>query len=230
MESFEDNRVVNRIFWDKSSLIFEKVISLGYHEQWVHSTLDPLLNAAQKLSQDRGMRGVSKALMPLNTQWYLLKKAAIIDIKIPKFVYAFGGEIPCLKSFANPMQKSVWSLYDWREERHLPEDEINWHRFFVDRPVGTPVICYFAGINDFGMDGMNIIFPRERVAIDMQKVVPFAKSVASAFLSDVGEFLFYVVGDGIFEFRAFSPMMENAIDDEKCSIIMRQWGHEHLPC
>ena len=62
-----------------------------------------------------------------------------------QLVAAVGCQRPEVAGLDNPMQKSVWSLFDWMDERYLPATEASRHQFLVERPAGKPLIAYFFG-------------------------------------------------------------------------------------
>jgi hypothetical protein len=199
-ELFLDARVINRIFSFRGTRLGELIASLGLHELWAHRSLASLLRLASVLAHDTGTKGISSSLLPLNTQWFLIKRAQSAA-QVPVFVYGFGQTIPDLHKFHDPMRKSVWSLFDWKIEAHLPPHEENWHHFFVERPVGTPVICYYAG------DQLELSFPRgETIEVNLDVYKEIAHTACNQFKSYFGEFLTYH-DQGMTTFYAFSPYL-----------------------
>ncbi|MDF3982624.1 hypothetical protein P3W24_17540 [Luteibacter sp. PPL201] len=197
---FAGRRVINRGFSYNGTRLRETLGEWGCHEQWCHRLLQPLFDVAGEVAHDPGLKGVSRSRLPLNSQWFLLRRERP-DIQVPTFVYAFGGTRVDLHDFKNPMQKSIWSLFDWKEETHLPVSEQHWHRFFVERPVGTPVLMHFVG------DRVGFVFPRGPMSIDEAAFRELAGSVSTTFRSRIGEVLSYVEDDGTIRFHAFSPYL-----------------------
>jgi hypothetical protein len=212
--------VVNRLFNIDAWITRSKLLHYGQHELWIHIAVMPLLNNACMLIHDVGTRGTSKSLLPLNTQWALLSDFGRNDFKVPNFVYGFGTGMPDTDMLANSMQKSVWSIFDWKSENHLSEEEKNWHKFFVDAPIGTPVICHYLGINNFWLS-----YPHnESCSVDHETFQRLVCRCYECFKSSMGEFLVFLEPEnGIVRFYAFSPHLLNASDSEEFNSRVAKW-------
>jgi hypothetical protein len=216
VQRFRDAIVVNRVFSTTGTRTEETLRSWSRDERWLHIRLDGLLRKAAWRAHDVGVRGVSHCLLPLNTQWF---RAAQYDptIAIPVFSYAVGYEEPDLAGLVDPMQKSVWSLFDWKEEHHILPAERMRHRFFVEAPRGSPLFGHFYG------DSVHTTFPRDEAAFSSDQVNRVAKACRVQFQSDVGEFLLYVEDDGTLRFHAFSPYMLSAATDTSFRDHVNAW-------
>ena len=202
---FRDAQVVNRLFTLHDTVISKRLIELVYREEWAHVALSPLLSNASSLMHDIGVKGISRCLLPLNSQWLFIGAQGI---DVPTYVYSFGGSTPDLSNIKDPMQKSIWSLHDWREETNFGPDNVNWHPFYVERPTGVPVLCNFI------RGDVNIVVLRgttERVVDDFR---PMAKIVSQVFRSQMGEFLTYVESDGTIRFYAFTPTLHASVQQD----------------
>jgi len=219
---FADKIVLNRVFNLKETGLGTRLKDWKCHEIWGHFLLRQLFADGSRLVHDTGPRGVSRTLLPLNTQWF---KVSRLDdpVATPRYVYNFGGESEGLDTLREPFQKSVWSLYDWREERHLPAGEANWHRFFVEKPAGSPVLCYFFDVDRLGEDGLEIVPLRGETTADRQRILALARSLSSTFASAVGEFLFFVEDDGTLRFYAFSPYLSSAANHPAFAGHVERW-------
>jgi hypothetical protein len=216
-EQITDMPVVNRLFSFDGTACMAKLSEARIDERWLHARLAALLSTASSLSHDTGMRGVSRSLLPLNAQWFHMRMAQEA-VSTPRFSYATGFEEPDNEDLHNPMQKSVWSLFDWKDEYHLPPYEARRHRFFVDRPTGTPIVCFFAGPNK-----PSWFFPKQEAEFDYQAMTTAVCAAQSTFLSDIGEMLFYINPDGSLVFYAFSPYLSSAAKKQTSSALINAW-------
>jgi len=210
---FENNIVVNRIFTLEDTKINDHIKELEIDERWIHIRLMKLLASARRLTHDTGVRGVSRSLLPLNTQWFQIRQANT-DIRLPKFVYGMGLEIPSdFNELSAPIQKSIWSIFDWREERHISDLERNRNLFFVERPIGIPIIIHYYGEKHF------CYFPKEFTTLDTNVVDRIVTICSRVFKSEFGEILLYKEEDNLLRFYSFSPYLYSAAIDvrfEKC--------------
>lgn len=211
--------VINRIFSITGTRTEDALWQWGRDERWLHIRLDGLIRATAWRAHDIGVRGVSHCLLPLNTQWF---RAAQYDpgIAIPSFSYAVGYEEPDLTGLVDPMQKSVWSLFDWKEEHHILPAEKMRHRFVVEKPAGLPLFGHFYG------NSVHATFPRGSAAFASEQVERIARACRIQFKSDVGEFLAYLEEDGTLRFHAFSPYMLSAATDPSFARHVRSWLNE----
>jgi hypothetical protein len=217
---FRGAAVVNRVFSLRGTRFGDLIASLGLHELWAYHVITPLLRSASFLAHDYGTRGVSRSLLPLNCQWFLLDRAQE-PIELPAFAYGFGRAIPNLHKFNEPMQKSIWSLYDWKEETRLSSNEKIWHRFYVEKPTGTPVICYFSG------DSFDFSFPHGDILdVDVDAYQTLVKAARSQFKSYFGELLTYI-DQRKATFRAFSPYLLS-VRHEPAFMVMVSKGLQSL--
>jgi hypothetical protein len=141
----------------------------------------------------------------LNSQWLFLGAQGI---DVPTYVYSFGGSAPDLSKIKDPMQKSIWSLHDWREETNFGPDNVNWHPFYVERPTGVPVLCNYI------RDDVNIVMLRDPTEKGVDDFRPMAKIVSQVFRSQMGEFLTYVESDGTIRFYAFTPTLHASVQQD----------------
>ena len=205
LKRFEGVTLHNRLFSTDGTRVERKLFSWGYEIQWMHVALRTIYHRAKAIVHDPGVRGMSRSLLPLNTQWWLLQSNGVCEV--PNYVYSFGTTEPDVRHLKNPMKKSIWSLHDWKEERHFGHSEGHWHPFYVERPTGTPVICNFVG-GDVGF-----VFPKERRDVNLEHFHSLARSVSYSFQSLIGEFLTYVQDDGTVRFYAFSPLLTASATD-----------------
>ena len=209
--------VVNRLFSFDGTACMTKLSEARIDERWLHARLDSLLSTASSLSHDTGVRGVSRSVLPLNAQWFHMRMAQDA-VSTPRFSYATGFEEPDNEELQNPIQKSVWSLFDWKDEYHLPRHEARRHRFFVDRPTGTPIVCFFAGGNK-----PSWFFPKQEAEFNHLAMTTALCAAQRVFLSDVGEVLFYIKPDGSLVFYAFSPYLSSAAKKQTLSALISAW-------
>jgi hypothetical protein len=213
---FDQKLVINRVFTLKGTELSTGLRRLGFSDSWGNIIIKDLLKYSSKYTHDVGGRGVSMSLLPLHLQWFYADRN-LKGIRTPKFAYAFGEELPDLEDLVDPFQKSIWSLFDWNEEDHLPATERNWGRFFVERPTGLPVVCYFLGEKQ-----IEFMFPREKFDLDHGALMEAALALMKVFKSDIGELLFYREPDGSYKFYAFSPYLLTAKSaDEFDDCLMR---------
>jgi len=216
-ERFNGALVINRVFTLADTELFDVLNAWSKNERWFHIKVQPLLNLARQLTHDVGLRGVSKCLLPLNVQWYYIQRERE-DISLPNFSYAMSYESPKNQLMTAPMQKSVWSLFDWKAERNISVGEQRRHRFFVESPKGTPVICYF-----LGKDTRGLVFPRTNIDVDEGLFAKLADLASSLFESALGEILTYVEDDGSVRFYAFSPFMRSSTGSASFSEHIKTW-------
>lgn len=209
-------RIVNRLFSLDDTAMGAMLQQSGVDLRWLHIRLKPLLDLGISLAHDTGTRGVSRTLMPLNVQWFEMKRT-LPDVVTPEFVYSFGYEAPDLSGLDVPMQKSVWSLFDWKEERHLSDEERARHQFHVSAPRGVPVISWFLGKQDAGM-----VFPRGPADIDQDMLGQINAAARKAFCSDLGEILLYADGSTL-RFQAYSPFLKSAVNETDLSARLSAW-------
>jgi len=194
--------VLNRMFTLDATEGSSSFVTTMRREIWLNRAFSQLFLRSGRLIHEPGVRGISRSLLPLNLQWYHLACQDNNRFLFPDFVYGFGGELPDITSIVEPLQKSIWSLFDWKVERHLSKEEAGWNKFFVNKPTGTPVICHYLE------DDIWATFPRGsshnlqddylRKAVDL---------VRHTFRSDIGEFLICVEEDNNCRFYAFSPYL-----------------------
>lgn len=215
-EKFDTTLTINRLFNLANTDTIEKLIDWGVNERWLHIRLSSYLLRGRHLAHDLGQRGVSRCLLPLNTQWFLLNREDA-SIATPKFSFAMGYEAPQLDVMAHPMQKSVWSFFDWKEEQTITPLETRRHRFFVDSPTGIPVIAFY-----FGAD-VEFVFPKENTSVDRNMYERLAHTARKIFRSEAGELLTYVESDGTIRFYGFSPFLYSSRTNEKFMELGRGW-------
>ncbi|GFZ97792.1 hypothetical protein [Dyella caseinilytica] len=213
--------VFNRVFSLDGTEIRHTLNDWRCDERWFHVRLNQLLAKAGTLAHDTGVQGASRTLLPLNTQWFYVGNAQS-TFKVPDFSYGFAREQPDLSRLTSPFQKSIWSISDWKVERNLSPAEENWHRFYVERPRGTPVVGYYLE------DEVNIIFPSKEIHVDIASLKLLTQTVRDKFHSLLGEILFYVEDDGSYRYYAFSPFLASAANDplfakKFCSWIQKRF-------
>jgi len=200
------SHVVNRVFTVSATVTGGRLAQGFRDERWLHVQLQQAFEPAASLAYEQGVRGVSRALLPLNLQWSLLRQEA--DIRVPRFAYGFGFQQPDTSRLHDPMQKSIWSLFDWDQERHLPSSEAARHQFFVERPRGEPVLACFLGehvcapCHPHGK-------PISLADADAGELRRICQAARRAFRSEGGELLLYRDGQG-WVFHAFSPHLRSA--------------------
>lgn len=217
---FESAYVVNRVFTLEGTRTEEALRRWAVDERWLHIRMMDLLAGAAGLSHDIGIRGVSRCLLPLNTQWFRVRKASA-GIATPSFAYGVGYEAPPdYGDLKDPMQKSVWSIFDWRQEQHMSESERQRNRFYVERPTGIPVVVHFYGDTYFWH------FPKERSDVDPTCIQTIAQTCRKVFHSDCGEVLLYQDEGGELRFYSFSPFMMSAALDDRFGASVRNWAEQ----
>lgn len=200
---FTDAYVINRVFDFNHCEAGRRLQAADLHGLWGYIALSALLERAHTLAHENGSRGVSRSLLPLNAQWF--KLAGICNgIAFPAFEFGFGRVDPDLSKLTNALQKSLWSYFSWKTENSLNEEEKDWHRFYVDRPEGTPVVCIYHEGN------IELQFPRGNVEVDRSLYQHIADGARQAFASEMGELLLYEREGAPPLFCAFSPYMANA--------------------
>lgn len=221
IDTFRDAHVINRVFNIDPDIVQSGLLAHGPHELWLHVITQPLLNSAASLAHDMGTRGVSRSLPPLNTQWLSMSDAGRNGIKVPHFVFGFGGADPDVSGVQNSMQKSIWSYFDWKVERHLPRAEKGWHKFFVESPAGEPVICHYLGAHTWQT------FPRgQALDLDEEQMASIIARARICFASSIGEVLLYLEEGGQLRFHAFSPHLSAAVQSEAFPQTVERWIEE----
>lgn len=216
VERFRNARVINRVFILEGTGVADFLREHCIDTRWFHIRLQSLLAIGESLCHDTGGLGVSRSLAPLNVQWFEIKRE-MQDARTPEFAYGVGYEAADLSHVQDPMQKSVWSLFDWKKETRLGEDERAQHQFHVARPKGIPAIAWF-----FGGDHRGLHFPRDTVEIDAVLLERMTRAAARAFRSDIGEMLLYVTGS-VVTFHAFSPFLRSVSCCASASEPLDDW-------
>lgn len=209
-------RIVNRLFSLDRTAMGAMLQQSGVDLRWLHIRLHPLLALGTSLVHDTGTRGVSRSLLPLNVQWFEIKRA-MPAITTPEFAYSFGYESPDLSGLEEPMQKSVWSLFDWKQESQLSEEERRRHQFHVSAPKGVPIIFWFLGNEDTGL-----VFPRGSAEIDQDLLLQINAAARKAFCTELGEILLYTHSNTL-RFQAYSPFLRSAASAPQMSARMGAW-------
>ena len=136
-------------------------------------------------------------LQPLFTQWTTLG-VHLPKVRTPSFVYGYGPEIIDTTALSNPVRKSPFNLYEWKNDEVMSEEV--WDTFCVDVPVGRPAVSYFMGesITSAFLDAepttSGPAFP---------DAIALTARIKDAFGAAVGEVLWFVNGDDV-TFAAFS--------------------------
>ena len=214
-EMFEGAWIINRAFILTGTKLLSRLHERGVDERWFHIRLQKILSLGGAVSYDTGVRGVSRSLLPLNAQWFEMKRS-LPDLATPAFEYGFAYERPDISKLSNPLQKSVWSLFDWKVERQMSPIEERRHQFFVEAPVGVPLIACFAG------SAMEIFWPRGCVAVDNGEVGAVIEAARSVFRAEAGEVLLYAEGSGL-RFYAFSPHLLTVADEPGFKTMVSEW-------
>lgn len=212
---FAGAKIINRAFTLSGTELSSCLSAWGVDERWFHIRLQDLLKLGRSVSYDTGVRGVSRSLLPLNAQGFEMKRASP-DLLTPAFEYGFGYEHPDISALASPLQKSVWSLFDWKVERHLSPDEAKRHQFFVEAPNGVPLIAYFAG------DAFEVLWPRERVDVDLRQVKEVVDAAGRVFCAEAGEVLLYAEERSL-RFYAFSPHLLSVAEEPEFQAMLSNW-------
>jgi hypothetical protein len=197
---FDGSFVFNRLFSLDSSTVQRRKRAFDIDDLWIHVRLSPLLKRAACLAHDTGVRGVSRCLLPLNNQWKRLREVDP-DLSIPDFAFGFGNEMPVLDHLQTPLLKSIWDIFDWRNAD--ADDTGPRHRFYLQRPAGTPYLRAFLGTQTVDLalgDGSD---PSLVAAARMEA------ACRRAFRTDAGEFLYFQSGSEI-TFAAFCPKLQTA--------------------
>ncbi len=212
-------QVVNRLFTVAATATGRCLEQGSRNERWLHVHLQQVFEPAAWLAYEPGVRGISRALLPLNLQWSSLRREA--GIRVPRFVYGFGFQRPDTAGLRNPMQKSIWSLFDWDQERHLPSIEAARHQFFVERPSGEPVLACFLGehVCEPRHPHGQPLFLAAADAAELRRICQAARRV---FRAEAGELLLYRDEQG-WVFHAFSPHLRSAQQMPDFELRARAW-------
>lgn len=225
IDLFRGAQIFNRTFTFDHTEVAARLAEWKLHTLWATLAIEELVKLGTYRWHDLSIRGVSRSLLPLNAQWFLLTNS-ISGIMYPRFAYGFGRNDPELNGFLRPQQKSVWSLFDWDKERNLDEFDRHWHKFYVDRPEGTPVICYYVG------KSIGFVYPRGAPVLGERLIEAYralAEVVSKVFVSGMGEFLTFLQDDGTVIFCAFSPHMAMAASDERFEpMLLGHLGREEV--
>lgn len=215
-QRFDTTLTINRLFNFANTEISSKLLEWGVNERWLHIKVSKYLLRGRQLAHDLGQRGVSRCLLPLNSQWFLLSRDHA-SFPTPKFSFAMGYEAPQLEDMVHPMQKSVWSLFDWKEEQTITTIETRRHRFFVDSPTGIPVVAFYFG------DDVEYIFPKQITTVDRNRYESLAHAARKIFKSEAGELLTYMENDGTMRFYGFSPFLYSSRTSDKFMELGHAW-------
>lgn len=192
--------VINRIFSLAGTKVASRLKAEGIDERWFHIRIQPLLELADCLAHDTGTRGVSRTLLPLDAQWFEIKRVGC-EVSTPDFIRGRGRERPNVAALREPIQKSAWSLFEWKEERSMTWEESQDNQFYVSRPTGIPVIAWYLGRSVHGFH-----CPGKTAEIDQVAIRAISSKARAAFRSDAGEMLLFLDGRTLC-FHAFSPLL-----------------------
>jgi len=215
-QRFDTTLTINRLFNFANTETSSKLLEWGVNERWLHIKVSKYLLRGRQLAHDLGQRGVSRCLLPLNTQWFLLNREDA-SFPTPMFSFAMGYEAPQLEIMAHPMQKSVWSFFDWKEEQTITPLETRRHRFFVDSPTGIPVIAFY-----FGSD-VEYVFPKQSTTVDRNMYERLAHAARKIFRSEAGELLTYMEDDRTVRFYGFSPFLYSSRISDRFMELGHGW-------
>jgi hypothetical protein len=220
-ELFKGGFIVNRVFGISSQSLSALSVKA---DALAHFAIEPLIKSGIGAAHDLGPPGVSRTQLPLTSQWEIMSNYKNNGIPVPKFLYVLPGEAPDLNQFHCPMQKSVWSIFDWKEERHLSEVEKFHYRFFVEKPIGFPIVCHFLGDVAVWFSFPTGRDPNGRdPKINAHAFEPFVKQATVGFKSSIGEFLTFLEPNGVIRFYAFSPILEVASETTEFSSMVKLW-------
>lgn len=217
---FRVDLIVNRLFTMEATQVSARLADLGLDERWFYARMMKYLDRGGRLAYDIGQRGVSRSLLPLYAQWYRVRHCCSV-VSTPKFSYAFGAEHPDRNGLGDAIQKSVWSLFDWRVEHNISAGELRQHKFLVGRPKGTPIILYY-----MGNTCCERLYPNGYVEIQDGLCDQIISVCRSEFCSEAGELLLYVDNDRRVQFYAFSPFLHSAAQERGFNAQIAAWLNE----
>ena len=143
-------------------------------------------------------------LVPLFTQWRIVRET-IPSVEVPDFLYGYGPEKIDISGMRDPLFKSPFDIYNWRQSD--PPGEGAFDVFVVDKPVGRPVLSYF-------LFGEIHVHDLHDPASDLEsglgsRIRNATCRIAPAFRGDMGEMLWFANGRSLV-FAAYSHVLNAA--------------------
>lgn len=216
LSGLADATCINRVQDLSGTALVREVSSRSCAELWAYNIVGNFIGCFAGATCDTGPRGVSRALLPLNSQWWYFDRDQQLEgmVSTPRFVYPFGAAKPDITGFGRPLHTSVWNVFNWRDEG---EQITGIDRFVIDRPAGSPYVCYY-----FGSDVECFALDADADAIDLEVVGRVAQRCRDVFGSEAGEFLLFSEG-GNTVFAGFSPKMETSAAHDRFGDHCAEW-------
>lgn len=209
-------RICNRVV----GISMETVTALDEHQEVLSSNLvfHSYARILQEFAQVWGVPGIYSPvgnLLPLNLQWHRFN-TKISDIGTPRFVYGFGFQKVDVHDFQQPIWKSPFDLYGWKPAEELNVNRI--HPFVVDRPVGDPLVLYFAGDSAevFALGPQRDVDERTK-----ERLIQCTGEIKNMFGAFMGEALFFA-DEKRLTFAAFSHYLKTSIGDTRLPEVLER--------
>jgi|GEM_PF-6026689 len=213
--------VINRHFAIETTEFFEECHSKSIGINLAQNLIQDTYNQSNIIATSSCIRGASHSLLSLPSQWYLINNKFGDYIRTPEYYYCFGREEPP-PHVAGPdwFEKSVWSLYNWRETEITRQSE-RYNRFFVKKERAEPLLCSFYVVNN------ELIKIRVNYGMcdeeTRQKLKFISLHLSNLFESLIGEFLVWVCKDTV-TFGFFSPTLSYASKHLEFRNDIRLWA------
>ncbi len=201
----EEGRVIDRVIeisgetirnlGDRSGMLTRGIVSHAYQ-----TLLSDVLGVKPRKS---GYSTVGN-LVPLFTQWRIVREA-VPEVDVPDFLYGYGPEEVDVSDMRDPLFKSPFDIYNWRQS--VPPGEEAFDVFVVDKPVGRPILSYFL----FGEIHVHDLHdPATGPGSGLGARIRSATSrIAPAFRGDMGEMLWFA-NETSLVFAAYSHVLNAA--------------------
>lgn len=219
-ESIEELRgyryVINRLF-DVDARVLSAHIPAwgGLSPSWFHRAMAELWPASA-VCYPWASKGTSLVQLPLPTQWHLVAKSDI-GVAVPRYVFGFGESNPDTGKLRDPIRKSIWSYFSWKNGDVLQGPAESRNKFYVDRPQGIPVLGVRIG------DEIVTRPLRGDAVPERERLERATRRISDLLRCTLCEMLFYYGDDGVLTFHACSTRLGSAAGDAPAQAAIHRW-------
>ena len=199
--------LINRAFIYDASLQTEKDFPPDVIQLETECHFRQCIEAVKQASARAGLYGLCGDYLPLYLQWKRVR-ATNLNVKLPRYDYAFGSLRPDVKDFVTTVYKSPFDLRTWRPNSPPEQD---WHTFVVERPKGSAVIAIL--VNN------SVLLNTELDSKTAELVRHYSRELGHLFGSCFGEIL-YFIEDDIITFAAFSHIVSKQFSEDSMDRVM----------
>ncbi|KRE89115.1 hypothetical protein ASG87_06135 [Frateuria sp. Soil773] len=208
--------VINRLFDIDARSLSAHVAGWGnLSPSWFHRAMVSLWPAGT-VCYPWAAKGASLVQLPLPTQWHVVARSGIA-VAVPRYVFGFGESIPDTSALRDPIRKSIWSYFSWRDGDVIDGPAGTRNRFYVERPQGIPLLG--ARIGD---EIVTRPLRGERIP-EPERLRHVTRLVSDLFDCPLCEMLFYYGDDGVLTFHACSTRLGSVAEDASARASMQRW-------